>query len=238
MLPQLLYQLEAQAAPCALVAIHYTSVSKHTDTQTKCYTVSAQHTNFNSLKPGSWSFPMKNTSQCCHPCSDRISGRDTSVQTANHSAPQYAPTPPPPALTLPHSPTPLSHTQKSNCSTRLCTHTRAPTCGAQEHQVWPQHRLDNGQGYGGRLINHQQLSLTQALCSVVGLDVLHRLQGHTQIHMCPMFHMQFYLCVQPVCVLRNTPKRACTMARSQCQGNATACQLQAVWKMRTRPKPE
>lgn len=52
---------------------------------------------------------------------------------------------------------------------------KSHTCRAEEHEVWAQHGLDQGQGYGCCLINHQQLSLTQALGSVVGLDVLHSL---------------------------------------------------------------
>ena len=47
--------------------------------------------------------------------------------------------------------------------------------GAQEDKVGPKHGLDQGQGDGSSLVNHQQLSLCQRSI-VLRLDVLHCLQ--------------------------------------------------------------
>lgn len=48
---------------------------------------------------------------------------------------------------------------------------RAPTCGAEEDEVGPQHGFDQRQRDGRRLVNHQQLRLRQ-LGVVLRLDVL------------------------------------------------------------------
>ena len=73
----------------------------------------------------------------------------------------------------------LAQFQQVDKKLRGSMHRAAPVNGgAEEDQVGPEHGLDDRQRDGGRLVDHQQLRLRQALV-VLREDVLHGLRAKT-----------------------------------------------------------